>query len=146
MVELESCVCGYHVYKNIWSPTVGQEYNCEREEDNTEDSYAVAIISGGNTVGHVPRSISAAYSLFLQRLGTITCRVTGSRHYSQDLPQGGLELPCVYTFSGEAKLISKIKKLLLPVDVLKSPEKKKQKLLSILKKIVQFQEMKLNHG
>ena len=29
--------------------------------------------------------------------GAINATVTGPRQYSQDLPQGGLELPCTYT-------------------------------------------------
>ncbi len=92
----------------------------------------LSVLSGGNTVCHMPRRISAACSLFLQRLGTITCRVTGSRHYSEDLPQGGLELPCVYIFSGEPKIIGKVRKLLLSEDTLKSPQKKKQKVVNAL--------------
>jgi hypothetical protein len=102
-----------------------------REAGNAEDPYAVAVVSDGNTVGHVPRMISAACSLFLQRSGTIICRITGSRRYSVDLPQGGLELPCVYTFSGDDRVLSKVKKLLLPVDNLKSPQKKKPKVIDI---------------
>ena len=51
-LELESCVRGYHIYKEIWSPTAGQEFQCEREELNAEDPYAVAVICGDSAVGH----------------------------------------------------------------------------------------------
>lgn len=36
--------------------------------------------------------------------------MNGSRRYSSDLPQGGLEIPCVLTFSGEQTRIDKVKK------------------------------------
>ena len=110
--QLTSCVRGYHVYKAVWSPSVGEEFQCEREEGNSEDPYAVAIKHSGEVVGHVPRLMSAACSLFLRRLGTITCRIIGSRRYSADLPQGGLELPCCYIFRANATLVEKLKKLL----------------------------------
>ena len=34
----------------------------------------------------------------------IECTITEARHYSSDLPQGGLEVPCTLHFSGDAKL------------------------------------------
>ncbi len=126
--QIASCVRGYHVYKAIWNPFAGQEYTCEREEANGEDPYAVAIISGGVTVGHVPRKISAACSLFLQRFGHINCIITGSRRYSEDLPQGGLEIPCLYTLTGESKLIMKMRKLLAQESVITSPPQKRIKI------------------
>ena len=37
------------------------------------------------------------------------CIVTGSRRNSQDLPQGGLEIPCELLFTGDTKYIQKAK-------------------------------------
>ena len=54
-------------------------------------------------VGHVPRKISAICSLFLRRGGRIQCEVTGTRQYSRDIPQGGLEIPCRYIFEKAVK-------------------------------------------
>ena len=47
-------------------------------------------------------------SLFIRRGGTIECIVTGTRRYSSDLPQGGLEIPCRLLFSGEKKEINQV--------------------------------------
>ena len=69
--ETESSVRGYHVYRKHWNPVFGERLNCEREEGNTQDRYAVAIKLSGDTVGHVPRSISTLCSLFIRRGGTI---------------------------------------------------------------------------
>ena len=55
----------------------------------------VAVVKANITVGHVPRKISSVCSIFLRRGGSITCQVTGRRRFSEDLSQGGLEIPCV---------------------------------------------------
>ena len=77
--EVESCVQGHHVYQRIWTPTLGEELHCEREDANSKDLYAVAVIKGRDTVGHVPRRISAACSLFLRRGRRIGCIIMASR-------------------------------------------------------------------
>ena len=49
------------------------------------------------TVCHLPKKISVC-SLFLRRGGLIWCTVSGSRRYSSDLEQDGLEIPCTIIF------------------------------------------------
>ena len=39
---IEFCVCGYHVYKDIWEAAIGEELPCEQEPRNTKDRYAGA--------------------------------------------------------------------------------------------------------
>ena len=41
--ETNSSVRGYHVYQDNWTPVIGERLNCEREEENPRDRYAVAI-------------------------------------------------------------------------------------------------------
>ena len=37
----ESYVCGFHVYKTVWSPLIGEEnLKCRHEENNKEDEFA----------------------------------------------------------------------------------------------------------
>ena len=50
---------------------------------------------------------SCACSLFLQSGGLLVCEVSGDRRYSRDMPQRGMEIPCVYTFSGAPDLVHK---------------------------------------
>ena len=57
------------------------------------------------SVGHVPRELSKVCWYFIGRGGEIGCRITASRRRSP-LPQGGLEVPCIYKF------IEKLRKLL----------------------------------
>ena len=108
---MESCVRGYHAYKDIWEASVGEELPCQREIGNRADPFAVAVIKSGQTVGHIPRRISSVCSFFLRRNGVITIRTTERRRFSADLPQGGLEIPCVITFEGTSKETLKARKL-----------------------------------
>ena len=96
---IESCVRGHHIYKAIWDPFEGEELVCHKEESNLRDLYAVAVMKGDSIVGHVLRKISASCTLFLEKEDTtITCTITGKRCYSSDLPQGGLQVPCILIF------------------------------------------------
>ena len=87
--ERNSGIRGYHVYKYIWDAVIGQELQCKRQPHNGSDRYAVAVKKNEILIGHLPRKISRACSLFLRRGNEITCFVTGYRRYSADLPQGG---------------------------------------------------------
>ena len=108
----ESCIRGHHVYQHEWTPVLGEDLQCQRESSNANDPYAIAVMKEDNVVGHVPRRISAACSLFIQKGGRILCTVQASRRYSADLPQGGLEAPCSLRFSGADKIVTKLRRLL----------------------------------
>ena len=71
-------------------------------------------MKGSEIIGHVPRKISAACYLFIQKGGILTCIITDSNHqYSSDLPQGGLQIPCKLVFeSHDVELMAKVRKLL----------------------------------
>ena len=106
-------VRGYHIYKDIWEATLGENLECQRESGNIHDIYAVAVLKSGLVVGHVPKRISSICSLFL-RAGSIHCIVSGAKRYSADLEQGGLEVPCILKFeSDNLKLQNKTKKLVV---------------------------------
>ena len=127
--SVESCVRGYHVYKDIWIACVGEELPCQRENGNPTDPFAVAVVKSVLTVGHIPRKISSVCSLFLRRNGVMTVCTTERRRFSADLPQGGLEIPCLITFEGAGKDIQKVRKLvtaaMLPTDDIQQTKKRK---------------------
>lgn len=91
---------------------LGQELPRGREEGNGKDPYAVAALRENAVIGHVPRRISTACSLFLHREGSVHCIITAARRYSTDLPQGGMEVPCLLKFRGEHVDLMKLTKLL----------------------------------
>ena len=59
---LHSCVCGYHVYNDLWNATPGETLTCIRERGNRNDVFAVAAQSDGNIVGH---SYTLAHFVYL---------------------------------------------------------------------------------
>ena len=56
---------GYHVYKKVWSATVGEALVCEREPKLSSDRYTVAVKNEGTIIEHLPRKLSRVCSLFL---------------------------------------------------------------------------------
>ena len=117
MFEVQSCVRSYHVYQNAWTSYVGEVLSCAKEPRNPKkkrSSYAVATkTTSGIVVGHVPFSLSCIFATFLCHDGSTSCTITGSRLYSSDLPQGGLEMPCTHAFvSDNQRLLQKERKRL----------------------------------
>ena len=115
---LQSVIRGHHVYKSIWTPVVGEHLDTAQEDGNGHDLYAVAVTRSSTTVGHIPREYSRTFYFFISHGGRISCEVTGSRQHGL-----GLEVPCVYKFTGDEKLILKLKK-----TILKKRKKKRQTL------------------
>ena len=113
---LESCVRGFHVYKEVWTPTLHECLQTRQDLGNPQDQYAIAVCrgdaAGSRIVGHVPREFSRLFWYFLQNDGEITCQITGSKRRSP-LVQGGLEIPCLYKFFGKKKHMKKLRKLLI---------------------------------
>ena len=98
----------------------GDKLECRREPTNVQDHYAVAIVYKHRTdvdddldddtpVGHLPQKVSCVCSLFIRRGSSITCEISGHRRHSLDLPQGGLEIPCLLILEGSKIEISRIK-------------------------------------
>ena len=81
---LESCIRGYHMYKDIWNAMIGEELECARESEIPADQYAVVMKKDNETVGHVSRTMSWICALFLEHNGVILCTVTGLRRRSVD--------------------------------------------------------------
>ena len=116
--EIESMVRGYHVYKDIWDAAEDELLDCRREPFNSYNPFAVSVIRNGTAVGHIPKKIS--FVPFLHH----SYRMAGEKRYVRDLPQGGLEIPCVLTFTGNSPLVDKTSHLLK--EVIKSEGKAEQ--------------------
>ena len=75
--NLEGVIRGHHVYKTIWTPSIGETLSVVVEEGNEHDSYAVAVKKNSDIVGHVPRELSQIFYFFLVHDGTISAEVAG---------------------------------------------------------------------
>ena len=111
-LTVRTAIRGYHIYKDVWTPTIGEAFLCQQERDNDKDRYAVAVYKeeGSGVLGHLPMKISCVASLFLQPDGSISGEVTGNRRYCRE--RGGMEVPCDLTFVGKRKHIEKLKNYL----------------------------------
>ena len=103
---LESLVRGHHIYKRMWTPVVGESLPLSLEEEIDNDPRAAAVLKCGIVVGHVPRETARTVWYFLKRGGCGTCEI-GWRKKGK-----GLEVPCVYTFSGPWKVLKKLQSIL----------------------------------
>ena len=95
-------------------PFRGRGCYCCTGKRNTHDRYAVAILEEDTccSVGHLPREISKECFYFLKMGGAIKAEITGPSRRS-DLPQGGLEIPCILILEHkEDFMIKKVKQLL----------------------------------
>ena len=78
-IRVESVVRGHHVYKEIWTPELGEVLTVCKEPDNIHDRHAVCVMKDGAIVGHVPRELSSMMDVFIEKGGVVTCTVSG-RH------------------------------------------------------------------
>ena len=118
-----AAIRGFHIYRHSWNPHIGQQLPTERETDNPEDRFAIAVVDtidgSYSTVGHIPRELSRILSHFMNHGGEITCEVTGQRQRSP-LTQGGLEIPCSICLRGKKKLVKKAETLISEIVVKRS--------------------------
>ena len=63
----------FHVYRRVWLPHLGQCLRAEREHENAEDCFVIAVREHSDTradddkpiVGHLPRELSKLLWYFL---------------------------------------------------------------------------------
>ena len=58
-------VRGYHVFQDLFKPSIGEKLDGKREFNNTIDKHAVKVVKGDQPVGHLPRKFSRIVWYFL---------------------------------------------------------------------------------
>ena len=51
-------VRGYHVYKVVWKPTIGEKLQADQELGNEANKFAVRVAKNNEIVGNLPRKYS----------------------------------------------------------------------------------------
>ena len=52
-MERECVIRGYHLYKDVWTPTIGEILECRAQPGNRFDRYSVSVLKdAGTIVGH----------------------------------------------------------------------------------------------
>ena len=74
---VQCAVRGYHVYKEVWRPYIGDEFLTFHKNGNTKDKYAIAVTPADSKseckqiVGHLPKEISKICFYFIAHRGII---------------------------------------------------------------------------
>ena len=113
-IEFKTAIRGHHVYKQTWTPRMGEILQCRkdnRQEALDHDVHAVGVYTSGSTeeepmlVGHVPIELSMLLSRFLNasEMNTLEVKVCGKRRR-----EVGLVIPGNYTARTKSRSYSKI--------------------------------------
>ena len=109
-VEVNSHITGYHVYKDIWIPVLGETLPAVMEPTNYDDDHAVCVKKDGAIVGHLERGESGRFAqtifFFLRADSTARCiaTVTGQPVNLGDLL--GQKVPCKLRLSGRKEYVN----------------------------------------
>ena len=71
MFAFEAAVSGYHGYKDVWKPSIGEKLVAKQEFDNPMDTHAVKVVLGDEAVSLLPREFSGIASYFPALSGEI---------------------------------------------------------------------------
>ena len=108
----DSAVWGYHVYKVVWKPTIGEKLQEDQELGNEADKFAVKVVKNNEIVGHLPHKYLQTLWYFIAHGEKICVEVTGCRCHCKQLC-GGMEIPCRSVFSCSSKVkINHLKEIL----------------------------------
>ena len=106
---MNCCTHGYHIFKSFRDAPIGSILSAKLEDDLqslVHDKYALALINSDSvTVGHLPKFMSKLAHFFVKQAGKTKCEITGSKRYSSDLDQGGLEIPAKIMFQSSNERI-----------------------------------------
>ena len=120
LIDILHNVRGYHIVKSFWDAPNGSVLSAKHEDDPqslVHDKYAIALINSVSiTVGHLPKFMSKPAHLYVKHADKIRCEIAGSKRYSFDLEQGGLEIPAKIIFqNSNERIIEEMKKKLAPL-------------------------------
>ena len=96
--ELETYIKDHHVYKEVWSPEVGEKLNVLMEPDNRADKFANCVEKEQTVVGHLKKREFAKFAktifYFLRSDTYCNCyvEVSGKRYNLKDGER--VRVPC----------------------------------------------------
>ena len=62
MIEVDSRVARYHIYKTVSVPSIGEFLLGEMEPTNEQDCHAVRVRKDGSVVGHLEKGTSGKFA------------------------------------------------------------------------------------
>ena len=98
--EITCASRGFHVYRELWKPKLGQNLQVKQEIGNLHDPFAISLgakipgkLTDFDIVGHIPREISRFCHYFINYGGKLEARVRCTKYRPSAFPLGGLEIP-----------------------------------------------------
>ena len=83
----ESCICGHHIYKDMWNPLVGEVLQCEKDPHNAADRYSVAVKKRrSRRQTFTVKNIKTVLALLTEGGGTVDCNMYKLQHNTIRLP------------------------------------------------------------
>lgn len=61
--ELNSEICGHHIYKSVWSPAIGEQLYLKKEPGNPHHDFAVAIIKDYQGAGTFQKIFTSSFNV-----------------------------------------------------------------------------------
>ena len=111
VAEIDSFIRGFHEYKDIWQPVVGEMLLLRKEPTNIKDRLAVCVQKEGQVVGHVPRNLAPLLFYFLDR---DVCKGF-AEVTAVPLNHGAgmeMEVPCVFRLYGPESYVKRLKDMI----------------------------------
>ena len=102
-----TAVRGYHVFQDLFKPSIREKLVAKQELNNTMDKHAVKVVKGDETVGQLPSKFSRIVWYFLASSGEISVEVIGRRRCRR------MEVPWQLEFNFSNKVQMKLLKELL---------------------------------
>ena len=116
-LEVPSWIRGYHAYKDSLEIEIGEVLELQHEPKNLQDKNAIAVIRDEEVVGHMPRALASSK----QGTGIVRHFLTKPESKGTVKAEGkavnrgggyGMEVPCVYRFTGQQKYVEMLRNLL----------------------------------
>lgn len=100
-VKFATVIRGYHVYKKVWTPALGEEVSIskdDRPEAKLHDENAMGVYKCELLCGHVPRELSELLRIYVAYSSTnnVTAKVTGECR-----AEHGLVVPALFEATTE---------------------------------------------
>ena len=114
--EIEAFVMGHHVYKERWTPTIGEHLDALMEPNNSMDKYAVATFQKGKkqVIGHLPLGKSGKFAktvfYFLKANKDNKCQVEIVSNVVNQNDGLGMKVPSRIIFIAEEKYLKILRK------------------------------------
>ena len=122
-LELETYIKGHHVYKEVWTPELGEQLNVRMEPDNRVDKFAVCVEKDQAVVGHLKKGNSVKFAktifYFLRSDTYSSCYVTVSGKRCNLKDGEWLQVPCKMIIMGQKKYANILKRELQKINELR---------------------------